>query len=659
MNDIPSAPPRTNLILQAAQNSTTRMFLQQAQVTRVPQDLSSLPQATSLRGTVDGRNNDGSTRILTDHGPVDLLLKNTPPKGQRLDIQLSAGSPPKDAIVQSAPKQSASTAQPPSLSESLKNAPQTTPSTTSEATLPAKPVQPQANTDVQILQNTAQAILQKLTGQTPQPGQPLQIGQNIRLTPLPAAQQNIIAVSQLPQAAPAQNITVQQIYFPVASFIAGGPSLQPSALLNTTSLQPMQAILPTNSTPPVPAQDLSTPYIRPTIAQPSTPYQTIRTEAVQPPLIGSAPTAQTPPESLTITARPIPITGQFPPSPATILDVRIIAIHTPAQINATQTNIALSTPLSQNMTPHPVSGNAQVGQIVARVTGHVTPPGQPILQMVSGTPNAPVAHPTFFSISSAASLPRGAEIVLQPQQSYAPQTAQPVAGAGATATPPTPLTSTGWSAFQNLFQMMGQAGLLPQLLNPTASLLPNASQPSQFSAAALIFLAAAKGGNIGTWFPTPVMDHIMRQAGNADKKDIIDRLLRDIGNTQSRAASPADTTAPPAVQSSPDWRGYMLPLLFGADLSKMNLWVHDYGDQNSEDGHKAEGGVRFILDVELSRMGMVEMEGLIQKYAHKFDLILKTERDLSADMQVRMQKIWQRTVQSLDLRGDLSFQPLS
>src|SRR5438270_1123322 len=79
-------------------------------------DLTHLPRAVRLEGTVTAHNADGTIRIATSLGNLDVRLRgpNVPADGQRVEVDLSAGHPPRQAVIRPAEESPTAAASSPS-----------------------------------------------------------------------------------------------------------------------------------------------------------------------------------------------------------------------------------------------------------------------------------------------------------------------------------------------------------------------------------------------------------------------------------------------------------------------------------------------------------------------------------------------------------------
>lgn len=655
--------------------SSTPLNIQQGQVTQTSPDLSRLPRTTTLRGEVQHQNPDGTTRIQTPRGAVDVKLDAPLPQGQKVDIQLSSGSPPKEVIVQPAP-QRASQPQAQAAPQPTQGQGQTNPNTSSSnaTTTQNQTAQPNASTPtgqpspqivqgqaqpvntaietVRNLQNTAQKAIETLsqgqstasqkndtTQNTPllqTSAKPLQTGQALRLTPLPALLQNPSGLKQL-QPLQSANV-IHTVISPTTNTAQTASPLQ-IATPSLTSVAPLIQT-PQITSPQLPTSLSLTPQT-PLLAQSAPQAPQLTSIALQP--NAALPTTLSPLQSLQNIIQS-PQAGFTLTQNTSLQDARVLNIQQPILSNPPQQNIGTPLTVTQILKPQtaPATANIQPSQILVQSTGQQTPDGHPIVQIIPHNAiTTPASAPTFFALNYPASnLSEGTQIVLQPS----PQT-----------TSQTP-SAQSWPPLQDAFEELFLQ-LQPAQAQTLLNVIPRpAAAGHQFTAAALLFIAAARGGEISGWMGGRA-DQLLKNL-DGGKKEIFNKLLSEIGRSTARAVS-TDPQAPTATQNSPDWRGYTLPLLFGMDLTKIHLWTKPFGDDDSETAAPDKArGTRFIVDLELSRMGNIQLDGLIQPYAKRLDLALKTQHNFSPDIRQYLRETWHTSLQSIDMTGQIDFQTL-
>ena len=203
-------------------------------------------------------------------------------------------------------------------------------------------------------------------------------------------------------------------------------------------------------------------------------------------------------------------------------------------------------------------------------------------------------------------------------------------------------SSFSWPAAEEIIQTLQQTA--PQAAQMLGQATTTPSLPTRLPAAALLFVAAVRGGDISGWLGDKNID-LLKRLG---KGDALNRLTRDLGGIQRTSAE--------SVQSQ-DWRGMALPMAYDGDLTKLMLYYrHDKTE--TEDGEKKRG-TRFIFDLNLTKMGAVQIDGLhrpINENENRLDLIVRTTKPVSDQMRKAMRAVYIEALQQAQAIGDISFQ---
>jgi hypothetical protein len=275
---------------------------------------------------------------------------------------------------------------------------------------------------------------------------------------------------------------------------------------------------------------------------------------------------------------------------------------------------------------------------LATVIGH-TSQNQPVLSVV---PTSAMPPQEFVMQFSASNLAPGTIVEFIPQSGAAPYHAPfPVTDAPAAALIPTPLWpllgSFDWPVLDEVQQILQQQGAVQALQNLVRA-APNPANPARMPPATLFFLAAVRAGDIVSWLGDKTAD-ILRRAGRADVIRAGDRDFSGLQRTSSEAVAQ-------------DWRGVALPLAWQDGLHKMMLYYR----RSSGDDDKEQGGfgTRFIFDLDLPRMGAVQLDGLHR--TKRLDLIVRSHSPFSETMQQAMRRAWGGALEQVALSGELSFQ---
>lgn len=632
---------------------------QVVQIVTLPEALENNARAVRLEGEVVAQNKDGSVRVETPKGTIDISVKGRQPQpGAKIEIDIPPGSPPRQATIRPAPPQvqQPAPAQPPASSGGTTTPLPQTPVTQQPAPQ-APPTQGQApqtppttqplpngsSPPVQTTQPAPQAPITTMPMDGTAPAKPL--------PPLPGTYQPPIQ-----GASPAQGTLQTAPVQPLLQNLSPGQSVQIVPLLDKPQYilpgQNPEDIIPTLPTAKITAQanivaqksegNLITnllqavksfiPSAPPTASNINTPAQQAN---IQP--------------AITLPTPPVPSLTQLP-----VLNAVITAITSPSG----QTMFAPPTPVA-NITA-PIPGTPIIPSIDVTVTD-LTPGKQPIIAipMESGENIETPTVKNFVIQTPPGTLQIGTKITLQPQPSQittAPQITKPVILSTPNiinATTPTispqtamippawralmPLMqpSTLWPAMDDLFQTFYQT--TPQAAQILGRVIPSPANAANFGPAALLFVAAMKSGDIQAWLGDRKLDMIHKLG----KEGLISRLSGE-----------ASSLAQNADAAATDWKSYPIPLLWQNEISKVMLHIRREPDEQKNENE--QGGTRFIMDLSLNRMGEVQLDGLVR--GKRLDMIIRTELPISHSMQDAMKKAYADALDGSDVYGEIGFQ---
>jgi hypothetical protein len=135
----------------------------------------------------------------------------------------------------------------------------------------------------------------------------------------------------------------------------------------------------------------------------------------------------------------------------------------------------------------------------------------------------------------------------------------------------------------------------------------------------------------------------------------LDNLANDILENSGKIVKSTDLGLPSPVQNTPaDWRSHMLPLMMGGEVYKLPVWIKDNHGDNADDDNGTIS-TRFVVDINLSRMGDIQIDGMIRNITRRFDVSLTSERPMSEAMQGHISQLWSKTMLAIDMRGDIEF----
>ncbi|MCE9507426.1 MAG: hypothetical protein K8R48_03805 [Alphaproteobacteria bacterium] len=313
------------------------------------------------------------------------------------------------------------------------------------------------------------------------------------------------------------------------------------------------------------------------------------------------------------------------PLPKNMYQLTILKIF-PPQTPPEQIKAALQGPVESPLRLPPQSAEVEA----------VTPGGSPILKTAD----------SHFITRTPAGIPVGSTVIfeaapLTPEQavsSLRPQGMGNIPPAQAGMAPEfDPMFSTTWPTLSEALQVIQQAdpvvaqAFRHSLPTPTAHLAPSA----------LFFMAALRQGAIESWLG----GNAIKTLEAAGKKGLIDRLGRDFSKISSQSKE----------LLIDDWRSITIPLLHDDQISQMQFYVRRQLDHGHTDNDSEQKQVtRFILNLSLSRIGEMQLDGFIQK--KNFNIVLRTESSLPFEMRQEIMKHFAQGLGQVHMQGGVSFQ---
>ena len=296
------------------------------------------------------------------------------------------------------------------------------------------------------------------------------------------------------------------------------------------------------------------------------------------------------------------------PAPQNMFRLRILKILSPQTTPQQLKDIMAKMPAT-----------AQAGEVESSTSGK-----QPLLKTAD-------AH---YVVSTPADVPEGSTIIFEATP-MTPEDAQQT-GLFATSDSDTPQKNS-WPALQESLKALPPGSAVAQALKNTVP-APN----TQLAPTALLFLAAMRSGAVSNWLGPNTLQ-ALQQAG---KKGLADTLSDDFDrlSVQSKDILPGN------------WRAISIPLHYDGQVSQMQFYVRQQSDQEQNEGQQSGGkhATRFILDLSLSRMGAVQLDGFIHK--KNFDIILRTDDKLPFDMRQELMKRFAQGLDQVQMQGGISFQ---
>ncbi len=508
----------------------------------------------------------------------------------------------------------------------------------------ALPLVEGAKLTLQLMASIDSQVQARLTAVDGRPTAPLH-------APAPAGPQSALAnagpvqwmVSQRPAGIPALLVQAPT----TGHGLPAGPSPWPVGTELTVRLAALQppgtgpsGTIPGQATPP--AVTGGQPAAGPTPPGQPAPPSSPGASPATPALGTTAPGTTAPGTAAPGTTAPASPATAAPGTPTPAAPAPGAAPAQPAQPAPAQPAPAQPAP-AQPATGQPAAGQATPAAQVPTAQGGGPPPAAtPVLAVLTGTvqPHAAGAMPLIttpagtIALQAAVPLPAGASVVLEVTSAQAPAPLPPaptgtLAGgpAGvALAQAVTVLAASDADAARRL------AAVLP---GPDGRMLANT----------VAFAQAAASGDVRAWVGNDAL-RALERAGPRGAKAV-----------RGLAEGLREATTTVRDSGGAEWRTLTMPFGVGGTVERIHIITRRQGsDEDAEDGGGKGGhGQRFLIQLDLSRLGALQLDGLYKKRDRRLDLVVRTRSELPAAMRRDLAGIFANSAMALALRGGMTF----
>jgi len=191
-----------------------------------------------------------------------------------------------------------------------------------------------------------------------------------------------------------------------------------------------------------------------------------------------------------------------------------------------------------------------------------------------------------------------------------------------------------WSTLKDAAAILAPAGAEAAGLQGVAPLpAPGAALASTM----LFFLTALKAGDIRAWLGQAAADQL--------------EGIRD-GNLAGRLSDDFQQMGRLSSESQPSgWQVMLLPMARGDIIDQIRMY---YRHQHGTDSENGDNAGRFIVEAELKRFGMVQLDGLVKRT--QFDLALRSDVQFSTEMKKHIREIFWNALEIGGLVGAVRFE---
>jgi hypothetical protein len=193
---------------------------------------------------------------------------------------------------------------------------------------------------------------------------------------------------------------------------------------------------------------------------------------------------------------------------------------------------------------------------------------------------------------------------------------------------------TSWPALAGAVAKLAQIN--PALAGKVIAALPQIGP--KLAAQVLGVLAAIQSGKAGALIGSDAVA-ALRDAGHGALADQLEEDLHRLNRL--------------AHQSDSEWRPVLMPFYDGQNLHQIALMI---GRPPDHEPGGADPGTRFVLSVDFTNLGAVQLDGFVQAQQRRFDVTLRSRLSLDSDVKVQAQTRFSDALTAAGFSGRLMFQ---
>lgn len=189
------------------------------------------------------------------------------------------------------------------------------------------------------------------------------------------------------------------------------------------------------------------------------------------------------------------------------------------------------------------------------------------------------------------------------------------------------------------------------------SLLPESGP--KLTTQMLFFLQALRGQDVKEWIGKRAVESLEK----AQRQDLLQSLQKDFGKLHEALTSEGKDTKSP-------WQAMIFPFKDDDQIHMARLFVHRDAEQPHEHDQPGSGkgddqdaddkpwkDTRFILELELSQLGDMQLSGLVRrKDTTHFDLVVRTHQNLPVQTQSDIRDIFEKGAALTGYQGQILFE---
>lgn len=434
---------------------------------------------------------------------------------------------------------------------------------------------------------------------------------------------------------------------PISAFVTQGTPAPMPTLVSASKLAPQPgtaAPVPATALPPVPQLLLATGgelAVRITAVQlpaPGTPVAVAQVPAA----LG----APVPPQAAPVLAQPAPAQAApvaAPPTPPATQPqptAPLLPASTPPVAAApAQPTLVVAGP--QGLPP-PVPAPPSVPQPAppqAVITGVVT-------RATTTSPPVVTTDLGQIQLNIRANLPVGTRVTLEvtaqlPPLPGAPPPPLPLAALPLSG-PPLAGAAAGWPNLSEAVQQLQRGD--PTAAAEFAAAIPNGGPRT--TVAIVAFVQAMRTGDSRAW-PGDTNLRALERIGPRGAH-LASQISDEVSALSARATEGAGA----------EWRALPVPWAADGRVDRITLVSRREGEADDEGGGKKGrgGGIRFLINLDLSRLGPLQLDGMFRKEPRGLDIMIRTKQPLPDPLRLELTGVFGESTAAMGLKGGLTFQ---
>jgi hypothetical protein len=126
----------------------------------------------------------------------------------------------------------------------------------------------------------------------------------------------------------------------------------------------------------------------------------------------------------------------------------------------------------------------------------------------------------------------------------------------------------------------------------------------------------------------------------------------------AEAATLSTASMTQATRQTANWQSLFLPFVFQETLQQARIYVKRDAPKKERNNTKESADTRFVIEVDLSELGSMQMDGLVRKNdkTTAFDLVIRSHTPFTPHDQMEILTLYNNTAALTGFKGSLAFQ---